>query len=308
MPVVHLAASARYLLLSSASRRSASRKKVWLTKQTRHLLHDPSRPLTMPLDTRGIISAAQLGAYVPIAGVSLFLVIRHALRRDAGWLFLFIFSLTRIAGGALIVAGELMKNPSPDLFIAAYIMFYAGLAVLMLATIGFLGLAGQHTYSEYLHTTRMFRAIAFFIIIAMALAIAGGILGTHLAPAQGHIGDILRKTSAALYGALYLVLFVVHLRCWTDRWEMRSYRRRLLTGVLFALPFLGARVAYGILAAFSSSDIFGLMPASNASLAMFHPVTGKWIYFLVLGFVCELVVAALYTLSGTVLARSRRHR
>jgi hypothetical protein len=61
----------------------------------------------------------------------------------------------------------------------------------------------------------------------MALAIAGGILGTHLAPAQGHIGDILRKTSAALYGALYLVLFVVHLRCWTDRWEMRSYRRRV---------------------------------------------------------------------------------
>ncbi|KAJ7814151.1 hypothetical protein B0H14DRAFT_2851030 [Mycena olivaceomarginata] len=224
----------------------------------------------MPLDTRGIISAAQLGAYVPIAGVSLFLVIRYALRRDAGWLFL------------------LMKNPSPDLFIAAYIMFYAGLAVLMLATIGFLGLAcGSTTYSEYLHTTRM--AIAFFIIIAMALAIAGGILGTHLAPAQGHIGDILRKTSAALYGAL-------------------SYRRRLLAGVLCALPFLGARVAYGILAAFSSSDIFGLMPASNASLAMFHPVTGKWIYFLVLGFVCELVVAALYTLSGTVLARSRRHR
>jgi hypothetical protein len=49
----------------------------------------------MPLDTRGIISAAQLGAYVPIAGVSLFLVIRYALRRDAGWLFLFIFSLSQ---------------------------------------------------------------------------------------------------------------------------------------------------------------------------------------------------------------------
>jgi hypothetical protein len=49
--------------------------------------------------------------------------------------------IARIAGGALIVAGELTKNPSPDLFIAAYIMFHAGLAVLMLSTIGFLGLA-----------------------------------------------------------------------------------------------------------------------------------------------------------------------
>jgi hypothetical protein len=71
------------------------------------------------------------------------------------------------------------------------------------------------------------RAVAFFIIIAMGLAIAGGILGTHIAPTQGHIGDILRKTAAALYGALYLVLFFIHLRCWADRYEMRSYRRRV---------------------------------------------------------------------------------
>ncbi|KAJ7919048.1 hypothetical protein B0H13DRAFT_2230951 [Mycena leptocephala] len=240
------------------------------------------------LDTRGIIAAAQLGGYVPIAALSLYLTIRYALRRDAGWLFMFIFSSTRIAGGALIVAGELTKNPSPDLFIAAYIMFHAGLAVLMLSTIGFLGLAGQHTYSEYLHTTRM--AVAFFIIIAMGLAIAGGILGTHIAPTQGHIGDILRKTAAALYGALYLVLFFIHLRCWADRYEMRSYRRRLLGGVLLALPVLGARVAYEILAAWSSTDLIGLQPSSNAQLAMFQPITGKWILFL------------------TILAQPRRHR
>ncbi|KAJ6574734.1 hypothetical protein B0H19DRAFT_1125513 [Mycena capillaripes] len=259
------------------------------------------------LDTRGIIAAAQLGGYVPIAALSLYLVIRYALRRDAGWLFMFIFSLTRIAGGALIVAAEVMKAPSPDLYLAAYIMFYAGLGLLMLSTIGFLGLAGQHTYSEYLHTTRMFVSIAFFVIIALALAVAGGLLGTHVAPTQGHIGDILRKTSAALYGVLALVLIFVHLRCWSDRYEMRSYRRRLLGGVLFALPVLCARVAYEILAAWSSSDLFGLQLSSNATLAMFQPITGKWILFLVLGFVCEFVVAALYMLSSTILARPRRH-
>ncbi|KAJ7042615.1 hypothetical protein C8F04DRAFT_1076532 [Mycena alexandri] len=260
------------------------------------------------LDTRGIIAAAQLAAYVPIAGLSLFLTIRYALRRDAGWLFLFLFSLTRIASGALIVAGEVSKKPNADFFVAAYIMFHAGLALLMLSTIGFLGLAGQHTYSEYLHTTRMFRAVAVFIFIAMALAVAGGILGTHVAPTQGHIGDILRKTAAALYGALYVVLFVIHLRCWSDRFEMRSYRRKLLAGVLVALPVLGVRVAYEILAAWSSMDLFGLQPSSNATLAMFQPVTGKWILFLVLGVICEFVVAAIYMFSSTILARPRRRR
>ncbi|KAJ7785931.1 hypothetical protein B0H16DRAFT_1488533 [Mycena metata] len=260
------------------------------------------------LDTRGIIAAAQLAAYVPIAALSLYLVIRYALRRDAGWLFLFLFSLTRIAGGALIVAGETSKKPNADFFIAAYIMFHAGLALLMLSTIGFLGLAGQHTYSEYLHTTRMFRAVAFFIFVLLPLAVAGGVLGTHAAPTQGHIGDILRKTAAALYGALYVVLFVIHLRCWSDRFEMRSHRRRLLAGVLVALPVLGVRVAYEILAAWSSTDLFGLQPSSNATLAMFQPVTGKWILFAVLGVICEFVVAAIYMVSSTALSRPRSRR
>ena len=73
-----------------------------------------------------------------------------------------------------------------------------------------------------------------------------------------------------------------------------------------ALPVLGARVAYEILAAFSSADLFGLEPSSNPTLAMFQPITGKWLLFAVLGVVCEFVVAALYMLSSTVLARPRR--
>ncbi|KAJ7630588.1 hypothetical protein FB45DRAFT_915956 [Roridomyces roridus] len=260
------------------------------------------------LDIRGDIAAAQLGGYFPIAVVSLVLVIRYALRRDAGWLFILIFSLTRIAGGALIVAGELTKNPSPDLFIAAYIMFHAGLAFLMMSTLGFLGLAGQHTYSEYIHTTRLFRTVAVFIVVAMALSIAGGILGTHIAPTQGHVGDILRKVASCLYAALFLGLVVIHIRCLADRYELRSYRRRLLYGVVCLLPFLAARVVYEVLAAFSSTDLSGLEPSSNATLAMFQPVTGRWILFLVLGVVCEWIVAVGYMLSSTVLMDMRRRR
>lgn len=45
------------------------------------------------LDNRGIIAAATIGFYIPPAILTLFLLIRYALRRDAGWLWLFIFSL-----------------------------------------------------------------------------------------------------------------------------------------------------------------------------------------------------------------------
>lgn len=45
------------------------------------------------LDARGKIAAAELAFYVPIAIVSLLLVIRYAFRRDSGWFFLLWFAL-----------------------------------------------------------------------------------------------------------------------------------------------------------------------------------------------------------------------
>lgn len=45
------------------------------------------------LDSRGIIAAATIGFYLPPTILTLFLLVRYALRRDAGWLWLFIFPL-----------------------------------------------------------------------------------------------------------------------------------------------------------------------------------------------------------------------
>lgn len=56
--------------------------------------HPTNRQKTMPkLDNRGIIAVGTIGFYIPPVILTLFLLIRYALRRDAGWLWLFIFSL-----------------------------------------------------------------------------------------------------------------------------------------------------------------------------------------------------------------------
>lgn len=47
----------------------------------------------MTLDPRGIISAVELVFYIPTALLTLFLTLRHGFRRDAGWIYLLIFSL-----------------------------------------------------------------------------------------------------------------------------------------------------------------------------------------------------------------------
>ncbi|KAG5653505.1 hypothetical protein H0H81_012715 [Sphagnurus paluster] len=172
----------------------------------------------------------------------------------------------------------LVKQPKIDLFIAAYILQAAGLGPLLLSTLGFLG-----------------------------LAIAGGLLGTHISPEKGDVGLILRRASASVFAGVYVILFLAHFGCWTYHFQMRSYRRKLLAGMTLALPFLGVRAAYAILAAWSSSDLLGGKPSSNPILAKFNPITGQWVAYLAMSLVMEFIVAILYLLFSTVLSRRRHH-
>ncbi|KAJ4496223.1 hypothetical protein C8J55DRAFT_553949 [Lentinula edodes] len=45
------------------------------------------------LDIRGDITAAQLAFYAPIAIITFFLTVRHTFEKDAGFFFLFFFSI-----------------------------------------------------------------------------------------------------------------------------------------------------------------------------------------------------------------------
>ncbi|KAF5337230.1 hypothetical protein D9611_003452 [Ephemerocybe angulata] len=259
----------------------------------------------MPLDTFGKLAAAQIAFYVPIAGLTLFLTFRYALRRDAGWLFLAIFSLARVAGGAVLLAAQLTPA-NPTLFLVSYILQPGALALLLLSTIGFLGMAGQHTYSEIPRVTVFFRIFGILGLIGMGLTIAGCVLGSSVAPNSGSAGWILRRAGASVYGAVYIFLLLAFFGTFSYRWHLRSYRRNLLWGVGAALPFLGVRVAYGIMAAWSASDLLGTKPSSNPTLAKMNPVTGDWLMFLVLGLVMEFVTCGLFMLASTILAQRRR--
>jgi len=257
------------------------------------------------LDTRGKIAAAQIAFYTPIAGYTLFLIFRYAFRRDAGWFWLFIFSAVRIASGALVIAGELLLET--NLLVAAYTLEYAGLAPLLLASLGFIGMAGQHTYSENPRFIVILRTLGVLGLVGLILSIAGGALGSPTSLSSSKVALTLREASAGFFAGFFVIDFLVHIGAWTYRWYLRSYRRKLLWGISAALPFLGVRVVYYVLATWSSSDLFGESPSSNAALAQFNPITGNWILYLFLGLLMEFAVTCLYLLSSTVLARKHHH-
>ncbi|KAF9524080.1 hypothetical protein CPB83DRAFT_641078 [Crepidotus variabilis] len=257
------------------------------------------------LDLRGKIAAAEIAFWVPVFGLSAYLVFRYAFRRDAGWFFLTIFSAVRIAEGALVVAAEMMTKR--DLFSAAYIIDYAALFALLFASLGFVGMAGQHTYSENPRVATILRVVGAFGLVGLALCLAGGVLGAKPDAANQTIPTILRRAGVCIYAAVYLFLFATHIGTWTYRWHLRSYRRSLLFGISVALPFLGARIAYAVISAWSSEDLYGDQLSSNKTLANLNPIKGNWILYLVLGPIMEYCVAAIYLFSSTILA-SKKHR
>jgi len=130
------------------------------------------------------------------------------------------------------------------LYLASYILFTAGLATLLLSTIGFLGMAyvsmtcrldpllnpvhsGQNTYSEIPRVTVFFRSFGILALVGLGLNIAGGILGSHVSPKTANAGYILRRAGASVFGLVYILILLAFFGTFSYRWHLRSYRRNV---------------------------------------------------------------------------------
>ncbi|KAF8634485.1 hypothetical protein AX15_000923 [Amanita polypyramis BW_CC] len=253
----------------------------------------------MLLVTRGVIAAVQVGLYLPITIVTCMLVFRYALQLAD------IDIVARITDGALIIAGGAAKTEK-DLYTPAYIIQTAALALLMAASLGFIGLVGQSVFSDTPRVSHMLRFLGFLAILALAFTVAGGLLGSSVAPTQGGTGCILRRLGAGVFAGLYLLIVFAHFGAFSYRWRIKSNRRKLLVGMFLALVPLGARTAYAVIAAWSSSDLYGRRLSENVLLSRLNPVTGEFGYFLGLSVVCELVVSVIYLFSSTYIMRRWR--
>jgi hypothetical protein len=60
------------------------------------------------------------------------------------------------------------------------------------------------------------------------------------------------------------------------------------------------------MAAWSSRDLLGTQPVDNAILAKMNPITGDWIFYLVLNRVMEFLTAGMFMIASTIMAQ-RRH-
>ena len=122
--------------------RASHRIKPFPPKHKQYNQHPQPRTLpalthpTMPSPSESL-DIAELAIFSPLLLLTLIVIYRHGFHRQSGWIYLSIFCLIRIIGGALGIAAE--KNPSnvSDLEWSA-ILGSIGISPLLLASLGLL--------------------------------------------------------------------------------------------------------------------------------------------------------------------------
>ncbi|KIM85114.1 hypothetical protein PILCRDRAFT_817972 [Piloderma croceum F 1598] len=255
------------------------------------------------IDKHGKVAVGIISFYCTLLGIVLKLVLRHGFRREAGWIFLFIFCIIRILGGSLQEASATTLPINTGLFIATAVLTSAGLSPLLIATLAFVQTVAKTAFGENPLLTRGFRLLGLIAIVGFILSLVGGINGTSTNPSEINQAKTLRHVGSILFALVYGFLVAVHIGCWLCARRLTKARRTLLIAISSALPFLGVRVVYSVLSAYSGSPISTPTSSTTGSLSKFNIVNGEWQIYLVMGLVMEYIVVLVYVIAGILIPR-----
>ncbi|KAG2160138.1 uncharacterized protein EDB93DRAFT_41406 [Suillus bovinus] len=252
--------------------------------------------MALDLDTQGILAAATIVMYIPFLFTSFKVASRCGIWQGR-WTSLLVFCITRVLGGAFLVAAQKVTPLNNGLYIAGYMLEVLGLAPLLLCMLSLLrsifeGPDGEPTDETIFHSFRLFNAAA------VLLTVIGFAIVSH----SSSSASTMRKAGFLLFSVQYIALVGICIFLWTQLRNIMKYRKQLLKAISFALPFLAVRTVYGVLSIITTDTFTGSATSSNASsLAVFDLVTGNWEIFLVMDMVTEYVIVIIYTISAFVL-------
>lgn len=216
----------------------------------------------MTLNARGGIAVGEVILYIPILIISAFLVLRHGIKRKAGWVFLVVLSLgeykakypldtiqtlylVRIIGGIAHVIAEVQSNPSNTVVTMYTILESAGLSPLMMATLGFLSTVYVlsirtsslcsdlsrrcQSVSQTPDISKLNRGLHVMGIlnsIALILTIVGGIdLGNAKDQSDVDSASKKRHIGVILFLVLFILIALIHGLLWSREKELMRHRR-----------------------------------------------------------------------------------
>lgn len=264
------------------------------------------------------IAIAELCVYTPIFLLTSVVLFRHGFKRQSGWIYLAVFCAVRIAGAIFKI--ESTKNPrnKTDLEWSA-ILQSVGLSPLLLASLGLLKrvtdyasdrvrsdqgqldrdnfaikgrarLTGKLLSKYATATSRRSRVIQLAqvpILVALVLCIIGG---TDTAGGN-QTGTTLTKVGILIFAVAYILHAILLAITSRDLGNAPRGDRRLYWVLIAALPFLGVRLLWSLLAVFAHFKKFAIEGGN------------PWVNF-GMAVVMEFVIVCLYTGTGLMLDKA----
>ncbi|KAI5928740.1 hypothetical protein F4810DRAFT_645149 [Camillea tinctor] len=255
----------------------------------------------MALTELNNISIAEIVIYTPALLLAIFLAVRHGFGRNAGWLYLIVFSLARLLGAALQLA-TIADPRNLSLYIGSATLQTIGLSPLILVQLALLARAvesaGRHSAPDgsSVRTAgpvgpRQLRFVQLVVLVALILGIVGGndAGSTYAETGTYSQGTSLSRAGIALMiaGYVLLVLATVAVAA-TQLSRIEAGERRVLLAVGLSLPFILVRLAY------SAESVFGSNPDFNL-------LTGNHNVLLGMAVVMEMFVVAIVEAIGLTL-------
>lgn len=202
------------------------------------------------LNAHGVLSAVELAFYAPAFLISVAICIKQGFSRNAGWFYMVLISVFRLIGASCVLYMETQHDYSAGLQETAAITSAVGTAPLLLALLGFLQRINGSMTSEGL-TAKVFRPIHLVSLVALILAIVGGVQSS-----QGNSGDYstgrsLMKAGSVLFLLVWLALAAIAILTYTRRSYPPGSESKLLLASVCVLPFLLVRVIYTVAVSFS---------------------------------------------------------
>jgi len=212
------------------------------------------------------ISIAEICVYTPFLLIALLLSSRHGFGRNAGWLYLILFSVIRILGSALALA-TLNDPTNVGLATGAATLQTIGLSPLILTMLGLLGrvLESVRHNRKTLLDPRALRFVQTLVLVGLVLGIVGGVrfgsdaaaAATRAARGGGYVAPAIRTESKAGLGLMvagYAILAVATVLVGAQVRAAEPGEKRLLGAVAAALPFVLVRLVYSCIGTFGGPD------------------------------------------------------
>jgi hypothetical protein len=220
----------------------------------------------MGLSSRTILNIVELVYYGPALLLALWIINKHGMGRQSGWIYLAILAVVRIVGAATGIAAN--SNPSQGLIETSDIAYSVGLSPLFLAWLGVIKRVneGMHVHSI---PPRLINLVHLPIIAGLILGIIGGMKLFDTNPASVNTGITYTKIAIILFILTLIALAAITAFTLMRIRHVMDGEKRLVFACLAVIPFLLVRIIYSIIVDFDrSSTIFSFLSTRTAAVVV----------------------------------------